>query len=600
MHKAPLAVLLLKRKLFEIYTSCKIDSMAYVHPIWPSNPVILQLQRRTCHLVDCSNAPSFDHRMANATKLREPDLRPTASYSIPANTQKFFLQISFYNFVVDHPNIALCDPKLTAWRMSLPSDYSQLVQDEEAFFHFLQEHPALELAFQQACPWRAPRVILQTTPTWFNEIFSQKHWLPTASNITYNRPQMERPTYNLRQCQGSAQSSACGVVEGLPGFTMDLEQPCRLNNSAIDVNLQFERQQDEMELQPKPKKGLLGDEIRSSNNTHLPEQSNVQMSTEGTKEEISTVHRMENMNEKSSNATMVQENSSVIFAVKKETAQSKEAHFLSEAATSREPKEFTELKEAQEMRSKQEKSQHHHQGKECECVGRAQKAELSVLALQYHMHRQYCRNGHLPGKSPDKITAVLKKLESDYTKMREEILAGIPLDQLQPLTVDCDECLAQRKPKMDCSKGACKELNTGEVWDDAEENLDPASIPAELKDQSGEMSDVNTELAKEEEMTTGLGLLNVANNVTKKSFSIRSTPTAKTTVVSLQYGTMAAFDTLMAELTHFHPRVPRWSIVDALEELWDTYQSDLWPLPLTTIRQMASDLLTRPANVTPP
>ncbi|XP_037095145.1 RNA-binding protein 44 [Syngnathus acus] len=261
-------------------------------------------------------------------------------------------------------------------------------------------------------------------------------------------------------------------------------------------------------------------------------------------------------------------------------------------------KEFTELKEAQKMRSKQEKSQHHHQGKECECVGRVQKAELSVLALQYHMHRQYCSNGHLPGKSSANIMAVLKKLELDYTKMREEVLAGIPLDQLQPLTVDCDECLAERKAKMDCGKGAWKELNTGAVWDDAEENLDPALIPAELKEQSGEMSDVNTELAKE--MTTGLGLLYVANNVTKKSFSIRSTPTAKITVVSLQYGTMAAFDTLMAELTHFHPCVPRRSIVDALEELWDIYQSDLWPLPLTTIRQMASDLLTRPANVTPP
>ncbi|KAM9803486.1 RNA-binding protein 44 isoform 2-T2 [Syngnathus typhle] len=582
MHKAPLAVLLLKWKLFQIYTSSKIDNMDYVQPLWPSNPVILQLRRRPgwCLLVDCSTAPSFYHR-ANATNLREPDLRPTASYSIPANTKQFLLQMSLYNFVVDHPDIALCDPELTAWRLNLPSDYSQLVQDEEAFFHFLQEHPAIELAFQQTCSW-LPKVILQTTPTWFNEIFPQKDWLPTANNITYNRPQM----------RGSAQSSACGVVEGLPGFTVDLEQQSRLNNSAIDVNLQYERQQDKVDLQPKPKKGLLGDEIRSSNNTHLPEQGNVQMSTEGTKEEISTVHSIMAGIPFTKHSSALTQTEELLTADKSVLMHMPD---LDDAI-----KEFTELKEAQEMRSKQEKSQHHHQGKECECVGRAQKAELSVLALQYHVQRQYCSNGHLPGKSPANIMAVLKKLESDYTKMREEILAGTPLDQLQPLTVDCDECLAQRKPKMDSGKGACKELNTGEAWNDAEENLDPTSIPAELKEQSGEMSDVNTELAKEEEMTTGRGLLNAANNVTKKSFSIRSTPTAKTTVVSLQYGTMAAFDTLMAELTHFHPCVPRRSIVDALEELWDIYQSDLWPLPLTTIRQMASDLLTRPANVTPP
>ena len=62
------------------------------------------------------------------------------------------------------------------------------------------------------------------------------------------------------------------------------------------------------------------------------------------------------------------------------------------------------------------------------------------------------------------------------------------------------------------------------------------------------------------------------------------------------YGTMGSFDTLMAELTQRHPDVGRQRIVDALLELRAKHQGILSSLPLRTIREMTSDLLTRPAS----
>lgn len=37
------------------------------------------------------------------------------------------------------------------------------------------------------------------------------------------------------------------------------------------------------------------------------------------------------------------------------------------------------------------------------------------------------------------MVGVLQKLESDYNQMRQEILTGVPLGQLQPLSVDLEE-----------------------------------------------------------------------------------------------------------------------------------------------------------------
>ncbi|KAG7219722.1 hypothetical protein INR49_018885 [Caranx melampygus] len=96
--------------------------------------------------------------------------------------------------------------------------------------------------------------------------------------------------------------------------------------------------------------------------------------------------------------------------------------------------------------------------KECDCVQRAQRAELSLLTLQYSMCRQHCwrlyyttaeglqltathadMNQYRPKEPPANIVRVLQKLESDYNQMRDKILAGVPLEHLKPLTVDSEQ-----------------------------------------------------------------------------------------------------------------------------------------------------------------
>ncbi|XP_063743716.1 RNA-binding protein 44 isoform X2 [Eleginops maclovinus] len=102
---------------------------------------------------------------------------------------------------------------------------------------------------------------------------------------------------------------------------------------------------------------------------------------------------------------------------------------------------FIKLKE-------KEKSWSCKQRKECECLQRAQRAELSLLALQYSMCRQHCsglyytstEGGPPPSNNPPaNVASVLQKLESDYKAMRDQILAGVPLEQLKPLSVDSEE-----------------------------------------------------------------------------------------------------------------------------------------------------------------
>lgn len=71
-------------------------------------------------------------------------------------------------------------------------------------------------------------------------------------------------------------------------------------------------------------------------------------------------------------------------------------------------------------------------------------------------------------------------------------------------------------------------------------------------------------------------------------------PTAKGTFVPQHYGTMSSFDTLIAELTQLYPEVGRQRIVDAMLELRAKHQGVLCGMPLRTIREMISELLTRP------
>ncbi|XP_041662156.1 RNA-binding protein 44 isoform X2 [Cheilinus undulatus] len=464
--------------------------------------------------------------------------------------------------------------------------------------------------------------------------------------------------------------------------------------------------------------------------------------------------------------------------------------------------EFMKLRTAkEELRAQKEKMKNCgcKLRKECDCMQRAQQAELGLLALQYSMCRQHCwrlycnsaERDHLtplPANLPADIVGVLHKLECDLNEMRDQILAGVPLQQLKPLSVDCTKITtgeyytpaqiigdvlgnlsscskklrenqtlneekrcssgqsgntSQRKEKeikkettkakqavtLDVQEKntiihaqnpeekqttiSCKELNSNEAWYDAEEDLEPAGRGAAAeREQDPAMitKDVTSgeeEIFRKDAKNSVLFVSNLPSNVTENdmmvmfekysasevsisalknglsvaivmisgpqaakaavrelngcsmqgrtlhvehinraasesqnqaSLSVRGPgssqhdnkpqtsntdprkterkliprpllsssiknkevvciyPTPKATCVPQHYCTMGSFDTLMAELTQRHSGISRQRIVDALIELRAKHQGVLSGLPLRTIRDMTSELLTRPAT----
>ncbi|XP_070693791.1 RNA-binding protein 44 [Pempheris klunzingeri] len=415
---------------------------------------------------------------------------------------------------------------------------------------------------------------------------------------------------------------------------------------------------------------------------------------------------------------------------------------------------------------------------EREWIQRAQQAELSLLALQYSMCTQHCwrlyrtcaEGGQLsprPTAPPAIVVGVLQKLESDYSHMRAEILAGVPLEQLKPLSVDTDEITtgaryipaqlagdvlgnepswapAAGQPQKHCTSGgehegpddqspkkgnqtkkdssrvrrdvsvvaqdrdavhaaheqeekqttARKELDSSEAWYDAEEDLEsdeqlsgkwsgndqilvttesgggeagssvlcvsslPTSVTesdvmrwferyrasevrisalsnglrlaivmiggpryaeAAVRELNGRSVRGHTLHVEHIHGASGGGQSRVSassrpqtpsterqvtsrppfGSGTKNRRAVCISPTAEGTCVPQHYGTMGSFDTLMAELTRLHPEAGRQRIVDALVELRAERRGVLGGLPLGTIRDMASELLSRPPQLPP-
>ncbi|XP_033966161.1 RNA-binding protein 44 isoform X1 [Pseudochaenichthys georgianus] len=101
----------------------------------------------------------------------------------------------------------------------------------------------------------------------------------------------------------------------------------------------------------------------------------------------------------------------------------------------------------------------------------SRRADLSFLALQYSMCRQHCstlnessaEGGLLAPQNPHPahIATVLQQLECDYKAMRDQILAGVPLEQLKPLSVDSEKTTTSYIPAQmvaDVPSGSSQEL----------------------------------------------------------------------------------------------------------------------------------------------
>nr|XP_040057512.1 RNA-binding protein 44 isoform X1 [Gasterosteus aculeatus aculeatus] len=447
--------------------------------------------------------------------------------------------------------------------------------------------------------------------------------------------------------------------------------------------------------------------------------------------------------------------------------------------------EFTKLQKVQEQlqgQKKEMKSSGCKWTKECDCLQRAQRAELGLLALQYVMCKQHCWRLHYTSSEGGQLAPMkntnpsadfanlLQKLESDYNQMRDEIMAGTPLEELKPLCVDLKQVKSHasynpakivrevqgnipsrsseepRKPKtsagekgrpndrstgssqrkgkenpiksensaagraladapLNASKpgekltAACRELGPCEAWFDAEENpveaqpgQEPTGVLGEQTStkSAGEESELlcvsnlpsdatesdvmlwfekhnaseasvsafNTDFRVAIVMVSGpqsaeaavrelhgccvqgntlrvehirraVGGRRASASISGPQSSKDSTapetskterklmshpplggsvgdgkvvvpPTAKGTSAPRHFDPMGSFHTLMAELTQRHPDAGRQGIVDALMELKAEQQGALSGLPLSTIREMTSELLTRSERAAKP
>ncbi|XP_068602707.1 RNA-binding protein 44 [Brachionichthys hirsutus] len=204
---------------------------------------------------------------------------------------------------------------------------------------------------------------------------------------------------------------------------------------------------------------------------------------------------------------------------------------------------------------------------------RAQKAELRLLALQQSLCRQQClglfytsEGGQFtpfPNEAPGQVLSVLQQLERDYNEMRAQILAGVPLEQLEPLSVGSDaptpggshvpaEISADmpgpvpsrkralrpktlkrgepspqspgtavrprtsRRPVGDEPCRFAQEPNASEAWYDAQEDLEPSG-PAEATGMEG---DTTAESSGEEAQSSVLHVSNPPNNVTEEDVKL--------------------------------------------------------------------------------
>ncbi|XP_035990420.1 uncharacterized protein LOC118562259 isoform X1 [Fundulus heteroclitus] len=166
-------------------------------------------------------------------------------------------------------------------------------------------------------------------------------------------------------------------------------------------------------------------------------------------------------------------------------------------------------------------------------------------------------------------------------------------------------------PKEEIAKQiSCDEVDLSEVWYDAEDELQlPGQAAAvEISPNSDIADGQNAEPVNDESSYSVLYASNLPSNVTQlidqplSSIQRRNVvyilPSPKGTCVPQHFGTMDSLGALMAELMQLHPDIGWQRIMDALMEAKGTHQGVLGSLPLSTIRDMISDLLTKSATVT--
>ncbi|CAB1445314.1 unnamed protein product [Pleuronectes platessa] len=775
----------------------------------------------------------------------------------PKKNRKFLLHRSVFDLVEAHHYLSRDDQKLLGWYLALTPEDRKIILDEGGFYQFLQRHPALELSpFHVYVKWRswwrgkteAHALGMEWEPSGQRGNPELKSHISVMqdqnANVSANCSEVSEIQSNPNESPSEHCSSDCVDVDGGEDGDWSVqsaedngtEDECQGNAFSGDddgANFSLDRQNDFH--------SFMGDDVSilclvapggpqahhsgpgATNSKALSDTSETGTSPaeEDTSESCTPPQpRVTNCDVMVGTESVPR----VSTFTQSEDPQTADKNLITEVHMSDLDylaKEFIKLTAAQKEQKEKIKRLGSKLRPGCDCVERAQQAELRLLAVQHLMCRQHCwrlsctsaegdqlitpfrdKDQYRPKEPPASISGVLQKLECDYNHMRDQILEGVPLEQLKPLCVDSEKiitgasyipahiigdvmadrpsrnalepqgykalaeengcpgdqgsdgfqtrdkklkeensktrravtCVPQggdanhdaNKPEEKQTRAACKELNMSESWFDAEEDLQPAGAADTGQDTTTISEGPTDESPCEEAESSVLCVTNLPRNVTESEvetwfekyhpseviisalkndlrvaivtvtglqsaeaaakelngFSVKGralhvkhvnravggsqrarasqslsqtlsqslsqslnqtlnqasgsvressheatkpqppqtdpsstgrqlplsssttsrkvvciTPTAGATFVPQHYGTMGSFETLMAELTLHHPNAGRQRIVGAMVELGAKHQGALCGLPLRRIREMTSELLTRPENV---
>ncbi|KAF3694485.1 RNA-binding protein 44 RNA-binding motif protein 44 [Channa argus] len=590
--------------------------------LWPCFPITLPFDgtvARPLYLAnDCAVPPqvsSHVYRNAGGNRRR-------------GDNRKFVLDRSLFELVAAFPYLALTDPQLLGWYLRLSPGDRKVIQDEGGFYQFLHRHPALELSKHhvyvkvnssvQPTITSNPAAItnfsvnmeLESCRHRRNPEFSSRFSVTQdkCAYITYtdiDPLQSTFPNESFPECYslGSIHIDGAKLNDGSTTQSAELKDitcPLRLveerdtkeqglgdvvgcNSATVDdeyneANLCLEDQSDNVHTVMEEDESNLVRAASDSQKACTTNGEALATGSEAMKSELSVTER--NTADKSTSPVPWARTCDIMLGTEQTLCVS--AFTQTDDPGTVDKHLVTEV----------------HMADLDYLAARAQRAELNLLALQYSMCRQHCwrlyytsaegdrgdLNTYWPKDPPANFLNVLQKLKSDYIEMRGKILEGVPLEHLKPLSVDSEK-ITTAVSRYIPAQIAGDLLGNSLSWGSGETRGQTAS---------GDRNECSNEGTNDCQFMAQPPFGTSIKNMKR----VCILPVAKGTYIPQHYGTMGSFDTLMAELTQCHPDVGRQKIVDALVELRDKHQGALSSLPLRTIREMASELLTRSASAT--
>ncbi|XP_047458025.1 RNA-binding protein 44 isoform X2 [Mugil cephalus] len=495
---------------------------------WPGLPLMYPYEqhvpRLPCTAAEVAWLPRVMHHFYNPLYPREK--------------KRLVLQRSVFDLINAHPYMALNDSKLLDWYCCLSAEDRDIIHDEGGFCQFLQSHPDLEVSVHHVyLKYGAASAVpvLQTltsnqctTPgskTYRYELYKQVGYTKqpvchqTSFQAVYQNPVAEKHghvkayTVLSQLSQLNEDSRSLQMVESrLPSLsewpTAAKESPCK--NRGMD--------QAEYTKWSTGDSPLLGpveehateewcqDKVLTSNKFAVvndEDQSDFYSIMEDDKSILTCLPREDNLK-----VHPVTSDSSCDVMVSTDPRLSTSAFTQTERPETADKHVITEV----------------HMADLDYLAG-----EFIKLKMNQDLREKMKRMNELPAN----IVDVLQKLDSDYNQMKQEILAGVPLEQLKPLSVDSENIIRRtsyvpaqvtrnenklrKKERSKTSRAVAlipqdEEVNASEAWYDAKEDLE---LPETGQDQTS-ISTIPKDVSRNDETTrSALIVSNLPRNMTE-------------------------------------------------------------------------------------